>query len=188
MVLSGAWESFWRYIVAAAACVLLGILSFGGDASVPLLRYADLGIHETGHLVTFWMPEVQTAMAGSAAQVAVPLLLAGYFLLSRREVHAAAVCLAWAGTSMNNVSVYIADAPTEALPLVGGGTHDWAFILGPEHFDAIDRSAAIAGAVHDVGLGMVVVAVVACLAVPVWAWRGGGTPLARGAGSTRPGS
>jgi hypothetical protein len=26
--------------------------------------------------------------------------------------------------------VYVADARTEALPLVGGGEHDWAYLLG----------------------------------------------------------
>jgi len=56
------------------------------------------------------------------------------------------------------VSVYIADAPVQALPLVGGGTHDWAWILG--RFDAIDRAGSIAGFVEVLGALMVVSGIV----------------------------
>ncbi|MEW6583405.1 MAG: hypothetical protein AB1416_11675 [Actinomycetota bacterium] len=171
MTPSGSWTALWRYVAAAAACAALGLLSFQGDGAVPLLRYVDLGIHESGHLATYWLPDLWTAMAGSVAQVAVPLLISAYFAAVRREVVGAALCLAWAGTSANNASVYIADAPVEALPLVGGGTHDWAYALGPEGFDAIDSAGRIAGAVHGAGLAMVVVAAAVSLAAPALAAR-----------------
>jgi hypothetical protein len=58
--------------------------------------------------------------------------------------------------------VYIADAPIQALPLLGEGMHDWAFVLG--RFGAIDGAAAIAAIVK--GFGMVLL--FAGFAVCVW--------------------
>ncbi len=61
------------------------------------------------------------------------------------------------------MAVYVADAPIQSLPLVGGGTHDWAFILG--YFDSLDRADSVAGFVAAVGALLVlagfIVAVVA---------------------------
>ena len=168
------WSGLRRYLAAAAACAALGVLSFGRNADVPLLWWVDLGIHEAGHVATLWLPEIATAMAGSAAQVLVPLALAAYFALAQGEVPGAALCAAWAGTSARNASVYIADAPAESLSLVGGGQHDWSFALGPEGLDAMDRAGAIAGTVRGAGLALVIVAVAACLAAPVLARRGAG--------------
>src|SRR5262249_30280440 len=53
-------------------------------------------------------------------------LLAGYFL--RRDPPqpvGTAACVWWIGENLVNVSVYMADARDLALPLVGGGDHDW---------------------------------------------------------------
>jgi len=102
-------------------------------------------------------------LSGSLLQVAVPLALAGYFFWRRSEWASAGFCLAWAGTSARDVAVYVADAPVQALPLIGGGTHDWAYLLGPEGFDCIDRAGAVARFVEVLGLLMVVGGVGVCL-------------------------
>jgi hypothetical protein len=70
------------------------------------------------------------------------------------------------------VAVYIADAPAEELPLVGGGTHDWAYLLGPGVWDALDDAASVAQAVHVAGATTVAVAVTWCLAMPALHARG----------------
>ena len=102
---------------------------------------------------------------GSITQVAIPLAIAAHFAW-RRELVSAMLCLAWAGTSARDASVYIADAPYERLELIGG-IHDWAYALGPEGFDALDRAAVLASVVHGAGLAMVVAAVAGCLARPL---------------------
>ena len=48
-----------------------------------------------------------------------------YFLFRNREPFAAALCTWWLGESFVNISIYMADARSLALPLVGGGDHDW---------------------------------------------------------------
>jgi len=150
----------WRNLAAAVGCAALGLLAFGRDARVPLLGWIDLCIHEAGHVATALAPPLVTAMAGSAAQVAVPLALAAAFWVVRREPLSAMLCLAWGGTSAHDAAAYIADAPYERLELIGG-THDWA--------------GAIAGVVRGAGFLMVVIAAAWCLLSPL---RGRGEPEA----------
>lgn len=151
----------WRRDVGAlVACAVLGWLGLRGGR-VPLLAMADLGFHELGHLVGYVLrpPEVWTAALGSIFQVLVPVGLAGYFLGVRHDRLGGSVCLAWAATSAADVARYVADAPVEALPLIGG-THDWATILGPEHLDRLDRAAAWAAAVDRLAGALFVLALV----------------------------
>ena len=164
----------WRHLAAAAACAALGLLAFGRDARVPLLGWIDLCVHEFGHVAAAPLPPVAVAMAGSTGQILLPLLLAGAFWFVRGEPLSAMICLAWAGTSAHDAAAYIADAPYERLELIGG-THDWAYALGPGGFDALGSAGAIAGAVRGAGLLMVVVASAWCLLSPL---RGRGEPEA----------
>jgi hypothetical protein len=139
--------------VAVLGCAAAAVIwSFAIGQRVPLLSGVDLGFHELGHMIAMPLPPMTAALAGTALQVGVPLGLAVYFGLGRRESNAAALMLVWAGTALRDASVYIGDAPYEALPLLGAGQHDWAYILGAEGFRALGASSAIAGSVWTVGL------------------------------------
>jgi hypothetical protein len=154
----------WRRIAdvaAALACGAAVVWSFGLGERVPLLAAADLGFHELGHLVLGWAPGLIPPLAGSLFQVCVPLGLAFYFGFARREEFAASLLLAWAGTSAQNVSVYIADAPYERLQLIGG-MHDWAWILGSTQH--ISWAAPLARTVWVFGL----VCCLAGAAIALW--------------------
>lgn len=150
----------WRHALGVATCCLFGWVAFVRKAQVPLLSLVDLGFHELGHLVARPFPDLIMFMAGSVAQVAVPVGLAAYFL-ARKDRLAGALCLAWAATSARDVSVYIADAPFQRLELIGG-QHDWAFILGG-HWDALDKAAPIAAAVRALGIGMLFAGFALCI-------------------------
>lgn len=152
-------------MAAAGACLVLGWFAFVRGTRVPLLSLADLGFHELGHLVTSFLPEVVNYGAGSFFQIAVPLGLATYFVLRRRDLAAGAVCLAWAATNAQDASVYIADAPFEQLELIGGD-HDWATILGPDHFDALSSAHTLAAAVKGFGLVLLLLGLAICFAGP----------------------
>lgn len=144
----GMWPSWRRDLGALVACVALALLGLRGGR-VPLLSLADLGFHELGHLVCYVLdaflpwPSIVTAAAGSAAQATVPVGLAAYFVHARGDRAAAAVCLTWAATALADVARYVADAPYESMPLLGG-LHDWATILGPDHLDRLDLAAPLA--------------------------------------------
>jgi len=68
---------------------------------------------------------------------------------------------------MWDVSVYIADAPVQSLPLVGGGQHDWAFLLS--QWDLMHLADEIAGFVEYSGA---VLAVTGIVVAAWWAGRG----------------
>ncbi|HEX2781865.1 MAG TPA: hypothetical protein VHM30_20325 [Gemmatimonadaceae bacterium] len=88
----------------------------------------NLPIHETGHIVFGFFGDLIAAMGGSIFQVLLPAIFVAYFM-RRRDSFAASVALWWVAENLWYVAVYVADAQEQRLPLVGGGEHDWAFIL-----------------------------------------------------------
>jgi hypothetical protein len=94
-----------------------------------LFDYVDLGIHETGHLVFGPFGEFIGALGGTLLQLLFPLAFVWYFL-RRGDRHAATVAGWWVAQNLWNIAVYVQDAQAEELPLVGGGEHDWAYLLG----------------------------------------------------------
>ena len=117
-----SWNETWRYVAGVFVCAVFGYFAFVRGADVPLMSGVNLGFHEVGHFATFWMPHVATAMMGSIAQVLAPLAFAVYFFVWRRDHFAAVFCIAWMATSMQNVSVYIVDAPYELFRSQGATT------------------------------------------------------------------
>lgn len=114
----------------------------------------DLAIHETGHLVFGPFGEVVGALGGTLFQLIVPAAFIGYFL-TKRDWYSATIPLWWLGQNCFNIARYISDARALELPLVGGGEHDWAFLLA--EWDLLHRDIAIGRAVHGVG-GMICLA------------------------------
>lgn len=121
-----------------------------------LMDSVDLPIHETGHLVFAAFGDVMQFLGGTLFQLIVPAVFAGYFF-KRSDKHAGFSCLWWVAQNFWNISVYIADARSELLPLVGGGEHDWAFLLG--HFGWLNKDHAIAHDVWVIGVMLYVVAI-----------------------------
>lgn len=154
-----------RTLAGIVACLLLGYFAFVKGTRVPLLGGVDLGFHELGHLLTYVFPDVIAAAMGSITQVAVPLGLGLYFMWARKDWVAGGLCLAWASTSAQDASVYIADAPFERLQLIGGD-HDWAFVLGPEHLNVLDSAHIVAATVKGFGFAMLLAGIAICAASP----------------------
>ena len=152
-----------------AGLVLIGamwLVAFEHDDRIPGLTYVNLGLHEFGHMLTYANSDLTNALAGSIAQVAIPLLIAVYFFFRRGDWVGAAVCLAWAATSALEVAIYVADAPTQKLELIGD-SHDWAFILGPDGYDAMEKSDSLAHTIRDGASVGLVAGVAVCLATPL---------------------
>jgi len=123
---SNAWPP--RRVLRTLLLVLLAIL-FARVTSRPgsgtFFDLVNLAFHEAGHVFLRPFGHTLHVLGGTLFQLGVPALLAGYFLIRRRDPFAAAFCLWWVGESLVNVSTYMADARDLALPLVGGGEHDW---------------------------------------------------------------
>jgi hypothetical protein len=134
--------------------VLIGVLTVYGAIclSTPgVFRLPDainLAIHETGHLIFLPFGEFMHFLGGTLFQIAFPLLFVAHFA-RRGDRFAAFVCCWWVAQSLWNVSVYMADARAQMLPLVGGGEHDWEYLLGTlnllEHDLLLSRTVSVAG-------------------------------------------
>lgn len=155
--------SRWRVVAFAAGttgCVLIGWVSLVRGRPVPILALVNLGFHELGHLLTYALPDLITAVMGSVVQIAVPAGLAVYFGWRRGDLLGMGLCLAWAGSASQEVSVYVADAPHQRLLLIGG-EHDWAFILG--RLNALDAADELAAVVSAAAWALVLSGLGACL-------------------------
>jgi hypothetical protein len=100
-----------------------------GSSERCLVDGANLAFHEAGHLFFGFCGSTMHFLGGTLGQLLVPAALGVYFLFWQRQPFASAVCLWWAGESLVDVAGYMADARTLALPLVGGGTHDWNWLF-----------------------------------------------------------
>ena len=114
------------------------------------LDYVNLPFHEFGHIPFRYFGETLHFLGGTFGQLMWPFILALYFI-KRKEFLSASFCSFWFGENFLNISKYVADARSMALPLVGGGIHDWNFLLSKWtvlHYDhVISHVIFIAGVV-----------------------------------------
>jgi hypothetical protein len=144
-------------VVALSAWAVLHLRS---EDAYGLLDGVDLAIHETGHLVFAPFGEFAGYLGGTLLQLLLPLAFVASFL-RRGDRYAAYVVLAWVAQSLWNVARYVADARRQELPLVGGGDHDWAYLLG--EMGMLPHDTALASAIRAVGVFLF-----ACAMVMAW--------------------
>ena len=126
-----------------------GLLLLRDPASWSFLDAVDLAIHETGHIVFTPLGRIMHFLGGTLFQLLVPLAFVVEFV-RRGDRHAASVCLWWVAQNCWNISVYVADACAQQLPLVGGGVHDWAWLL--RRWGWLSRDQELSRAVHALGV------------------------------------
>ena len=93
-----------------------------------LLDHANLLFHEAGHPIIGLFSTRLEPYGGTIGQLVFPTVLVVDFW---RKGQAAGVASAsiWFFENWLNIARYVADARCMALPLVGGGDHDWNTIL-----------------------------------------------------------
>jgi hypothetical protein len=147
----------WPVALLAAGLAWWTLTLGTGASTWCFLDLVNLAFHEAGHLAFRAGGTTLHYLGGTLGQLLVPALLAAYFLIGRREPLGAACCTWWAGESLVNVAVYMRDARSLALPLVGGGDHDWNelfYRLGLLGERSVTRCA---GSTHVVGTAAMVV-------------------------------
>ena len=138
---------FPKLIFAIAATLyFLWIVATPMDGS--FLDIVDLPIHETGHLLFRPFGEFMMFAGGSIFQVVVPAVFVGYFIW-HEKYYSAAIVLFWVGQSFINIHIYASDAVNMNLPLVGGGLHDWNYLL--RETGLLGKTAAVASFFRLVG-------------------------------------
>jgi hypothetical protein len=148
-------ERRWRWGLTLVLAVY-GWLYIRSPGDYGWLDSLDLAIHETGHLLFAFGGETLTLLGGTLMQLVVPAAFV-VALWRAGDHHGATVPLWWLGQNCWNISVYVKDARTQELPLVGGGDHDWALLL--EQWGWLDRDQSLGRAIHLVGVVLYTVAV-----------------------------
>ncbi len=142
-----------RLTPSARIAVTLALAGYGfiilrDPSQFRLIDNVDLAIHEAGHVLFGPFGEFLGFLGGTLLQLIIPLTFVGYFMHQRNR-YAASVPLWWVAQNCWNISVYVKDARTQTLQLVGGGEHDWAYLLGTlgmlERDQAIGRAFVAAG-------------------------------------------
>jgi hypothetical protein len=155
------WDPVPRAVLfLAAAFYAIFLLQAVRGTGLP--QYMDLvfvPIHEGGHLLFRFSGEFIAVAGGTFLQLAVPLMLASYFIL-HRQVQGAAFCIFFFFEQFLPISVYMADARAQELPLLTVGDtddviHDWNYLFGK--LGLLDHDTQIAQVVRAIGwLGMLV--------------------------------
>lgn len=125
-----------------------GLVCLVTPGTYRFLDHMDLAIHEAGHIVFAPFGKFAGFAGGTLLQVIVPTAFVVYFF-RRPDRHAASVALWWVAQSLWNVAVYVRDARAMALPLVGGGEHDWNYLLGT--LGGLQHDQALGRGVHSLG-------------------------------------
>ncbi len=113
----------------AVALLLYGLAGAFNNKLFSLLYGADLLIHEVGHpIFGIFGNEFLMFWGGTLMQLIVPLICAGYFL-KIGDRYSAGFMFWWHGQNYFHIAPYIKDAREQVLPLLGGGRHDWGYIL-----------------------------------------------------------
>ena len=148
----------------ALRAALIALLAFwtarlgSGAQQGCFLDLVNLAFHEAGHLFFAPLGTTMHFLGGTLGQLLVPAGLAAYFLKFRREPFAAAACAWWLGENLVNIAVYMSDARDLALPLVGGGDHDWNNLFYTFGLLGQESVAAVSAWTHRCGVIVMVFA------------------------------
>jgi hypothetical protein len=147
------------YLVLVVWGIKFILAPMDGDyINASFLHLINHPFHEAGHVIFRPFGKFITMLGGSLAQLIVPLVCLGTFLLQTRDTFASSVALWWFSQSLMDIAPYIGDARKLTMILIGGVTgrdvddfHDWEFILRKvgllEYDRIIARTADLTGIV-----------------------------------------
>jgi hypothetical protein len=105
------------------------------------LDNVNLAFHEAGHIFLGVFGTFIMTAGGTIFQLLFPAVCA-FHLWRRGQRLGWQVCVFWFGENLLNVSIYAGDAIRQVLPLLGGGVHDWTYLLTETGLIAHTRSTA----------------------------------------------
>jgi hypothetical protein len=128
------------------------------------LHTVSIPFHEAGHIFFAPFGDLMMSLGGSLTQVLVPVLCMIAFLTTSPNPFGVAIMAWWAGENLMDVAVYINDARSLQLVLLGGMTggevegHDWERILMLT--GVLHRDHELARIVHLLGVAIMLGALV----------------------------
>jgi len=157
-------ENEWQRVPLAA--LIVGSAFYGlfllqaarGSGPFLMIDLVFVPVHEGGHLLFRFFGEFLSVAGGTFLQLSVPLMLATFFFF-QRQVQGVAFCLFFFFEQFLPISVYMADARAQELPLLTVGDtddviHDWNYLF--DRFGVLEHDTQIAHVVQIIGwIGMV---------------------------------
>ncbi len=158
----------WLCLVPALALGVWTIVLARTENPFSIIHWVNIPFHEAGHVLLMPFGRTLHILGGTLGQLAVPAILAGYFLLKQRGPFSAAVCFWWFGENIVDSSFYMADARALKLDLIGGGEHDWNNLFYDFGLLGEDSVALVSTLTHHVGVALMLLAIawMAGLALP----------------------
>jgi len=157
-------ENEWQRVPLAAlivASAFYGLFLWQaarGSGPFLMIDLVFIPVHEGGHLLFRFFGEFLSVAGGTILQLSVPLMLATFFFF-QRQVQGVAFCLFFFFEQFLPISVYLADARAQELPLLTVGDaddviHDWNYLF--DRFGVLEHDTQIAHAVQIIGwIGMI---------------------------------
>lgn len=111
------------------ACYLFFLLyAYRDTTGFLFLDYANLAIHEAGHMCFGWGGHTLMILGGTLGELIAPMLCAAFFFF-QRQTYGLAFSLFWFFENFLYVGTYMADARACALPLINSETGDWTILF-----------------------------------------------------------
>jgi len=147
---AGKPARLWARIVIIAVLFWHYLQWFRQENYFSPLDHVNLAFHEAGHIFLVFFPQFIVVLGGTLFQLALPAACLVH--LWRRGANLGwQLCLFWLGENLLNISNYAGDAIKQELPLVGGGGHDWTYLLTETgligHTVGVEKTIFFAGSV-----------------------------------------
>jgi hypothetical protein len=138
------------------------------NAFIGGLYFIQFGVHEASHIVFGFLPAIFVAASGSLSEIAFTSLVA-FAAFKAKAYFAGIFSLLWVMMAMNSAGIYMADARSQAMPLIGPGDnvqHDWNFVF--TQLGWLNADTMIGGSLRVFGDVIGVIALVYGLFLLVW--------------------
>ncbi len=110
--------------------IVLNIWMLGLGKQPWFVNSLNILFHEAGHWIFALFGEFIGVLGGTLGEMLMPIIFIIYFRIHRR-LPGEIFSWWWLSTALYSISIYVADARAQVLPLIGGpGGHDWFYILG----------------------------------------------------------
>ena len=131
---SGIWASAGRFILIIGLAFFYSRWFTAANYFSPV-DHVNLAFHEAGHIFLGLFGRFIMTAGGTIFQLLIPALCAAHLWRQGNRL-GWQLCVFWFGENFLNISMYAGDAINQALPLVGGGVHDWTYLLTETHLIA----------------------------------------------------
>jgi hypothetical protein len=161
-----AWMpvSGWGLIALIAfGLLLMRWMATDPDGFLRIVDDINLVIHEAGHPLFGFFGEQPMWFGGTLMELVVPAGIAIAFAYQRSALSAAFAGV-WFFENFHYIGWYMADAKDMALPLAGGGEHDWNTIF--TQYGVLDQYEQFSNAFIKIGYVGIVASLI--FAVGVW--------------------